>query len=121
MNMHFQRKMPLKQIMALTTINHKTAFPLFIQIFLIVSLKRHEQPVPSLYKNDDFFKGIFSMKLGLMYTLCCIFAVLGTSGLFVGLYRTDGMICAIGILLIFATCLIFLEIRKERSNPFQKD
>ena len=56
-----------------------------------------------------------------MYTICFIFAVLGVSGLFVGLYRTDGLICAIGLLLICATFLIFLEIRKEYANPFQKD
>ena len=67
-----------------------------------------------------FLKG-FSMKLGFMYTICFIFAVLGISGLFIGLYRTDGLICAIGLLLICATFLIFLEIRKEYANPFQKD
>ena len=37
------------------------------------------------------------------------------------LEEADLLICAVGILLIFAAVLIFLEARRQRADPFQQD
>jgi len=61
------------------------------------------------------------MKLGMLYAAFCLFALLGAGSLGVGLYQADALICAVGILLIFAAVLIFLEARKQQADPFKKD
>ena len=61
------------------------------------------------------------MKLGMLYAAFCLFALLGAGSLGAGLYQADALICAVGILLIFAAGLIFLEARKQQADPFKKD
>lgn len=61
------------------------------------------------------------MKLGMLHAAFCLFALLGAGSLGVGLYQADALICAVGILLLFAAVLIFLEARKQQADPFKKD
>ena len=61
------------------------------------------------------------MKLGMLYAAFCLFALLGAGSLGAGLYQADALICAVGILLLFAAMLIFLEARRQRADPFQQD
>ncbi|MCX5469082.1 hypothetical protein [Acinetobacter nematophilus] len=54
----------------------------------------------------------------LLKVILIISFLIALLGILVGLYLSDLIILSVGILAIVATVLAFLELRKNRYNPF---
>ncbi|CAB1219029.1 hypothetical protein [Acinetobacter bouvetii] len=61
------------------------------------------------------------MELWCLKILFFLFATLSMVAFSFGFYIHDGIIIAIGLLFVFATFIITLELKQLRSSPFQRD
>ena len=60
------------------------------------------------------------MKIKLLYAILGIFTLFSISCLILGFYNADLIFIAAGALLSSASGLLFLEMKKILSNPFEK-
>ena len=65
--------------------------------------------------------GNFIVKLGAIYVVLCMIIILSAGFITFGIFHSDFLIDAAGLLLIMAALLIFLELRNMLNNPFKKD
>lgn len=61
------------------------------------------------------------MELWCLKILFFLFATLSMVAFSFGFYIHDGIIITIGLLFVFATFIITLELKQLRSSPFQRD
>ena len=60
------------------------------------------------------------MKITLLYVILGLLLLFSIGCLILGIYYFDMMIIAIGVLLLSASGLLYLEVKKITSNPFEK-
>ncbi|MCW8039559.1 MULTISPECIES: hypothetical protein [Acinetobacter] len=60
------------------------------------------------------------MKIKLLYAILGIFTLFSIGCLLLGFYKADLIFIAAGVLLSSASGLLFLEMKKILSNPFEK-
>ena len=60
------------------------------------------------------------MKTKLLFTILSLLGLFSFGCLLLGIYRTDLVIIAAGILFGTASALLYLEVKKMMINPFKK-